>query len=262
MSSRRRRDIRRRNNAMIWRQLHVKCFTSAKLGEKTNADSYGYDLKSGRFVIADGVSRSFRPHLWSAHICNSFAKSRQKVSKRTLSFMARDFSKSSEPLTWNLEEMRDRGSHATMMVLDVRLSGGFLEVEAASIGDCLLVFISNDVNRVETTWPFKDAKEMPFATAAVSSVRPFLMAEKILRAKIRLKPGLRILMTTDAVARYLLSTIKLPHANVPFFESQIAFEKWADEMSKSELIENDDLTLLEISFDFRRSHSQTVVIDV
>ena len=40
------------------------------------------------------------------------------------------------------------------------------------------------------------------------------------------------------------------------------FEKWADEMRKSELIENDDLTLLEISFDFRRGHSQTVVIDV
>ena len=250
MSNRRRRDARgRKVKSPTFGNFDVRCFTRAKFGEKTNADAFNFDLDRGRFIIADGVSRSFRPHLWSNHICHSLVQNQKKVTKRTLGILAQNFLHEERPLPWNLEELRDRGSHSTVLVLNLRRRRSCMVAEVVSIGDCIFASISQNRKTIKGIWPFKNMGEMPFATSAISSVRPFLMGAEILKARIQLKPGTRILIMTDAMARYLIGSSLSLDLVFPFLSGDVLFEDWADKMRSAELIENDDLTLLEISFD-------------
>lgn len=252
MSNRQRRDARRRNvRNLALSYFHVRCFTRVKLGENTNADAYDFNSDVGRCVIADGVSRSFRPHLWSLHVCRSLAQSQKKLNRRTLGVLAQNFQHDEQPLPWNLEELRDRGSHATVLVLDLSRRQSCIIAEITSIGDCIFATTSQDGKTIRGTWPFKNIGEMPFATSAISSVHPFLIGAEILKVRLKLKPGTRILLMTDAMARYLIASDLSLDRIFPFLSGVVLFEDWADRMREDGLIENDDLTLLEISFDAR-----------
>ena len=56
---------------------------------------------------------------------------------------------------------------------------------------------------------------------------------------------------TDAMARHLIASDLCLNRTFPFLFNLIQFEDWADKMREDEMIDNDDLTLLEISFDAR-----------
>lgn len=252
MSNRRRRDARRRKvSNPVYGNFNVRCFTQSKLGEETNADAFDFNLEKGRFTIADGVSRSFRPHLWSKHVCRSLAEEGQELNRNTCRVLARKFSQDKQPLPWNLEELRDRGSHATVLVLDLIRRRNRMIAEVKSIGDCAFAITSQDGKTISRAWPFKHIGEMPFATAAISSVSPFLMGSEILSARLELKPGARVLLMTDAMARHLIASDLCLNRTFPFLFNVIQFEDWADKMREDEMIDDDDLTLLEISFDAR-----------
>ncbi len=252
MSNRRRRDARRRKvSSPVYGKFNVRCFTRSKLGEETNADAFDFNLKKGRFTIADGVSRSFRPHLWSRHICRFLTEDNHELNRHTCRTLARSFSHDERPLPWNLEELRDRGSHATVLVLDLVRRRSRMIAEVASVGDCAFAITSQDGKTISRTWPFKNIGEMPYATAAVSSVSPFLMGSKIRSIRLELKPGVRVLLMTDAMARHLIASELCLDRIFPFLFDAMQFEDWVDKMRQDDLIEDDDLTLLEISFDTR-----------
>jgi hypothetical protein len=257
MSNRRRRDAKRRKvSKQLYGNLNVRCFTRSKLGEETNADAFDFDLEKGRFAIADGVSRSFRPHLWSNHICRSLVKDRKELTRHTCRVIAQSFGRDEQPLPWNLAELRDRGSHATVLVLDLMRRRSRMIAEVSSIGDCIFAITSQDGRKISRTWPFNDVGDMPFATSAISSVNPFLMGSKIMSVRLELKPGTRTLIMTDAMARHLISSHSSLDHIFPFLFGAIQFDDWADSMRQDGLIENDDLTMLEISFDVRPSRSR------
>lgn len=239
----------------------VRQFTASKLGESTgsNEDSFKISLAPLTIALSDGSSRSFKPKIWSSALVSSLSNSQSFLKISDVKKISQKVGKlENDVLPWNLEEIRMRGSQATFMRLNLVAQADSFKINCLSIGDSLLVLQStsnsNSSNPTTRSWPFETLQDFPNAPSVVSSIEPFLVQNSQRKQSFEVNRYDFIYLMTDALARYWVEQNiagKNMHQIFPFLSdqnhAQSSFEVWANENRTLGLVEDDDLTIIEIS---------------
>ena len=240
--------------------FQTRHFTISKLGEDlaSNQDSFEVSSSAKAVALSDGASRSYSPRKWSKALVSVLIDSEGEIRlgdiARVIEHADWDLK---EELPWNLEEIRLRGSQATF--IRVRMAAenrDSCRVNCLSIGDSLLVIQKNSKSsRMKLqTWPFESVDDFPNAPAVISSIEPYVRDNAQKSSSFAVSRGDSIYLMTDALARYLCSrnSAKINIQEIfPFLgrdkNVQTNFKTWAEDSRRSGLVEDDDLTLIEIT---------------
>lgn len=239
----------------------VRQFTASKLGESvdSNEDSFKVSLAPLTIALSDGSSRSFKPKKWSSALVSSLSGSQSLLKVSDIKKISQKVGKlENDDLPWNLEEIRLRGSQATFMRLNLVAQEANFKINCLSIGDSLLVLQSTSdsksSNPTTRSWPFETLQDFPNAPSVVSSIEPFLVRNSQRKQSFKVNRYDFIYLMTDALARYWVEQNivgKNIHQIFPFLsnqnDAQSSFEVWAKESRTLGLVEDDDLTIIEIS---------------
>ena len=241
--------------------VKVRQFTASKLGESvdSNEDSFKVSLAPLTIALSDGSSRSFKPKKWSSALVSSLSGSQSLLKVSDIKKISQKVGKlENDNLPWNLEEIRLRGSQATFMRLNLDAQEANLKINCLSIGDSLLVLQSTSdsksSNSTTRSWPFETLQDFPNAPSVVSSIEPFLVRNSQRKQSFKVNRYDFIYLMTDALARYWVEQ-NIVGKNIyqifPFLcnqnDAQSSFEVWAKESRTLGLVEDDDLTIIEIS---------------
>ena len=241
--------------------VKVRQFTASKLGESvdSNEDSFKVSLAPLTIALSDGSSRSFKPKKWSSALVSSLSGSQSLLKVSDIKKISQKVGKlENDNLPWNLEEIRLRGSQATFMRLNLVAQEANFKINCLSIGDSLLVLQSTSdsksSNPTTRSWPFETLQDFPNAPSVVSSIEPFLVRNSQRKQSFKVNRDDFIYLMTDALARYWVEQ-KIVGKNIyqifPFLcnqnDAQSSFEVWAKESRTLGLVEDDDLTIIEIS---------------
>ena len=239
----------------------VRQFTASKLGESadSNEDSFKVSLAPLTIALSDGSSRSFKPKKWSSALVSSLSGSQSLLKVSDIKKISQKVGKlENDDLPWNLEEIRLRGSQATFMRLNLVAQEANFKINCLSIGDSLLVLQSTSdsksSNPTTRSWPFETLQDFPNAPSVVSSIEPFLVRNSQRKQSFKVNRDDFIYLMTDALARYWVEQ-NIVGKNIyqifPFLcnqnDAQSSFEVWAKESRTLGLVEDDDLTIIEIS---------------
>ena len=241
--------------------VKVRQFTASKLGESvdSNEDSFKVSLAPLTIALSDGSSRSFKPKKWSSALVSSLSGSQSLLKVSDIKKISQKVGKlENDNLPWNLEEIRLRGSQATFMRLNLVAQEANFKINCLSIGDSLLVLQSTSdsksSNSTTRSWPFETLQDFPNAPSVVSSIEPFLVRNSQRKQSFKVNRYDFIYLMTDALARYWVEQNvvgKNIHQIFPFLcyqnDAQSSFEVWAKESRTLGLVEDDDLTIIEIS---------------
>ena len=241
--------------------VKVRQFTTSKLGESadSNEDSFKVSLTPLIIALSDGSSRSFKPKKWSSALVSNLINSQSLLKISDIKKISQKVSKlEKDDLPWNLGEIRLRGSQATFMRLNLVVQEANFKINCLSIGDSLLVLQSTSdsksPNPTTRSWPFETLQDFPNAPSVVSSIAPYLVRNSQRKQSFKVGRYDFIYLMTDALARYWCAqnlTGKDIHQIFPFLSNrdhaQSSFEVWARENRTSGLVEDDDLTIIEIS---------------
>lgn len=247
---------KRPNNREKLPLIAVLGFTRAKLGEidSSNADSFQWNLESGIVAISDGVSRSYLPEVWSRLLVKEVVEAgvilRVEQIERLVEGLATPTENDEQ---WFTTELKSKGSHATLMSCQFKKSGTNYSVALRTIGDCCAFQIRN--GNFLRSWPFHIQEDFPVRPTAISSLRPFGLSDEI-ETTWELIHTDKILLVTDAIGRFSIGALER-NSEIqvtdlfPFLSSisssQELFAEWADHVRVSGSMEDDDLSLIEIS---------------
>ena len=240
--------------------FQTRHFTISKLGEDlaSNEDSFEISSSAKAVALSDGASRSYSPRKWSKALVSVLIDREGEIKLEDISRVIEHANWNlKEELPWNLEEIRLRGSQATFIRVSLTAENrDSYRVNCLSIGDSLLVIQKNSKSsRMKLqTWPFESVDDFPNAPAVISSIEPYVRDNAQKSSSFAVSRGDSIYLMTDALARYLCSrnSAKINIQEIfPFLgrdkNVQTNFKTWAEDSRRSGLVEDDDLTLIEIT---------------
>jgi hypothetical protein len=224
-----------------------------KVGESESsiADTCALSANRRIIVIADGASRSFQPRAWAESLVRGIVHAGgllgPKVIKRAADAgdLERDL-----PLTWNQEELRDRGSFATVLVASACVRHGRRVVRVSSIGDCAICAVKGPghLGRVEAPWPPVSSLTGDTPPSAASSIAPYITGDGIQRTDLWLSRDDSLLLLTDAMARWVTGRVMRDEHTLgdllPFVSGDSTFANWAEPLRQSGALANDDLMVV------------------
>jgi hypothetical protein len=186
-----------------------------KSGEDRSEDAFGWDVRRGRFALADGASSSWQAGQWAEALVGSWVEDASRdpvgadlswVSAARARFADRV---ETERLTsgnatagWLADAAADRGAFAAFLGLDIgRTAADELAWEAKSVGDVTLVQVVS--GRIECTFPVGGPAEFGSHPDLIASAEsgPVIALRT---ATGRLRTGSILLMMTDALAEFTL----------------------------------------------------------
>ena len=249
---------RSQSNHKFELNFQTRHFTISKLGKDlaSNQDSFEVSSSAKAVALSDGASRSYSPRKWSKALVSVLIDSEGEIKLEDIARVIEHADWNlKEELPWNLEEIRLRGSQATFIRVSLTAENrDSCRVNCLSIGDSLFVIQKNSkTSRVKLqTWPFESLDDFPNAPAVVSSIEPCLRDNAQKSTSFVVSRGDSIYLMTDALARYLCSknSAKKNIQDIfPFLNKNFKtnFETWAEDSRRSGLVEDDDLTLIEIT---------------
>jgi hypothetical protein len=238
--------------------LAVRCRTfrvpRGEHGVEECQDAAAADPATGRFAIADGAAESAESGLWARLLVESFVHHPPEQPWPTwLAPLQRQWADAvrrpadAEPLPWFLEGRYRDGAYATFLGLILDGPHWF----ALALGDSCLFQVRGERLYVA----------FPLAHSAQFDNNPWLVGSRAgpdeapLRQTRQLagdcRPGDRLFLMTDALARWFLSGIEagtrpwLP-LEALFAEPDDAFAAWIGRVRADRQVRNDDTTLVSI----------------
>jgi len=260
-TSRRRREYRRRLSFRRKRETKAifdcRIFTRARLGEDkgTNADFALFSHLTRRVALADGVSRSFHPAAWAEFLVRTLTESDLPLSPSSISTAAEQFAPVNEAdLSWpEVALLRRFGSQSTLMVVEfIPETSKEINLRTFAIGDCLLVR-ANASSRIEEAflWPYTASADFPAVPGSICTSPPHLRGDTHESVLITASQGDSLFLMTDALGRYFARSREagLTLKQIfPFLERTNGFDSWSEVAMATGLVDEDDLTLVEIRF--------------
>jgi len=263
-NNRRRSDNRtRRLAALQGRTLRTKQardlftaipYTCPKLGEldTDNSDSFYVNSKNQSVAISDGASRSYNPGAWARDLTSGFTQGTQTLSIENIEKIANSRgSVAMDTLSWNEEELMLNGSHATLLIINsMKKRKKNITFSVHSIGDSILI-ICDKHGYITSAYPHVSTDKFPIAPSLVSNKAPYFRGKPETKADLTISTSETMFLMTDAVARYVARNKESNiHELFPFLKNKDEkhFLTWANEKRVSSEIEDDDLTLVEITF--------------
>lgn len=253
-------------------KVRIRSFSLQKLGNEPHEyeDSFYFNLESGKFAIADGVSESCFAKLWADILTKSFVESDislfsfeefsdEKINEVLQSFLAYVQKEWNEKIDWKnlpwyVEEKAKKGAFATFLGLELKRDSDYEASQyhwrAVAIGDCCL-FQTNGKQLINS-FPVSESTQFGNTPLMLSSR---ISLDNFGKFKIRASKGVvktneKIILATDAVAKWILIQVE---ANQWTWEKQILSKEeelrsFFNESIKNEKLRNDDITVVVLLF--------------
>ena len=238
--------------------IRIRGFTVSKIETSLarNCDQFAVSNNGQVIGLSDGASRSFNSHEWARKLVR-FALTQTEIPLSKINWAK--FAQSTLRRVKRADDAhvriaRSRGSQATLMRLQVsQFDSETIQIRIEAIGDCLFCIIPNEHNSSSDimAWPFEGVENFPELPSVVSSVQPSIRGNFEDPQVFFCGTSTTVLLMTDALGRYVCSKLAAGYEILeilPFLNSGVEFEEWARVCRKNGEVENDDLTLVEVSF--------------
>ena len=235
-----------------------RSFTASKIETSLarNCDYFGVSDNGLVMGLSDGVSRSFNSYSWAKKLVRfSLMRTEIPISKINWSYFAQSTLRRLKGHDEaHVKIARSRGSQATLMRLEISpFDSETIQLRIEAIGDCLFCLIPKEYSAQEDVllWPFEGIESFPELPSVISSVDPAIRGNFEESQTFFCTPTSKVLLMTDALARYvctkLAAGVNIQEA-FPFLAGHMNFSDWAHVLRSEEEIENDDLTIIEVTF--------------
>jgi hypothetical protein len=221
-----------------------------------------------RLGVADGATEGYLSRQWADCLVRSFASASSLRLDETLvlaadcwerslnNYLARR-ARTGRPLQWFEEAKLERGAFATFLGVQFRTrrwSAHKGSWSAAAVGDTCLFHVRDEA--VRSTFPVSEAGGFDNAPDLVAST-PSLHSEVhrlARRAAGEWMHGDSFFLATDALAAWFLGALERNEAPWRVLrdldtDAQPPFPVWVEELRRSGLMRNDDVTLVRIEID-------------
>jgi hypothetical protein len=225
------------------RSLRVTVRTTAKRDkgpDEKNEDSAAGNIDAGRFAVSDGASMAARSDIWSRLLTEAFVHGNDPLADDTRTTLRQCWwERAYKPgLRWHARDKLARGSAATFLGLRVAENTYHL----TAVGDsCLFHLAGKDLVLVAPLTDWTDFSRFP----ELVHTTPVVPADHVWTGGGALGDGDVLLLTTDAVAKYLLrrhsETGELP----PILDHLGDEERFTHfiEQAREQGLDNDDSTV-------------------
>ncbi|MHB1471247.1 MAG: PP2C family serine/threonine-protein phosphatase [Thermoplasmataceae archaeon] len=242
--------------------MKIQDFHLSKLGNpaKEYEDSLSFDLKKGRFAIADGASGSTFSDIWARSLTETFVSSnvdlfrgRDNVVNGIVS-ASRDqwYDKVNwKALPWFLKNKSISGSYSTFLALQIKKTAGRLKFASLSIGDSCMFILDGD--KIKESFPLKTPVEFGNTPDLIWSGQgsPVKKNLKVPEPEPKMfsgfiSPGETVLLATDAAAKWIMED---PIYSMDLFRNDfLSLDSKIPKLINEKKIKNDDFTIALLEF--------------
>lgn len=236
--------------------MKIKVFQTHKKSSLTYnfvQDKFCVNQENKTIAIADGTTQSFRSEFWSEKLVQEFCKNPtfeedgfyQLVKNAAADIQSFTPKFSNNLAIASLERKKfSEGSTSTFLGIQLKEQN---TLDLISIGDCAIFRLQKNTNI--SSFPFNSVMELNGNQSFLNTVN--LLKEEpdsfeISKSKIQLQNGEGLLLCTDAISRLFLSDTKWVDELINF-ESFDSFIEKIEELWNSNLLEEDDITIVYIS---------------
>lgn len=200
----------------------------------------------GRFAVADGASESYAAGEWARHLVTAYV--RHGPADDWLAAPRDAWRRDVEggELSWYAEDKLARGGHATFLGVQFTLGESYANWEAIAVGDACLFLLRDEARTF--SFPLTSSSEFSSSPALVRT-RDVTPQWKTDRGTLR--PGEAMLLTTDALAQFLMVSAAAGAFAGPDLREveEDAFVLWIQAMRSLGKMRNDDVALGVIEVD-------------
>jgi hypothetical protein len=240
----------------IGNELRFLTLAEPKHGHLRNEyeDACAANVELGRFAISDGATESAYAALWARMLVDTFVSA--PLADPTCwaewlpELQARwEIEVGQRPLPWYAEIKWQQGSFATFLGLVVQPR----RWQALAVGDCCLFHVRD--RQLQIAFPALRAVDFVCSPWLIGSrgFTPEIMAMRELRLGGDLRPGDRLWMMTDALAKWFVQATEQGQRPWESLEPLLtnpdaaaSFGSWIAALRASHQIRNDDVTLLAV----------------
>ena len=211
-------------------------------------------------AIADGATDSAYAGRWARELTRLFVEQPPIDDDETLSDLFEWLKPAQnawhESINWNtvpwhgIDKAR-QGAVATFLGITIKpIYNQILKIQSIAVGDCELFVIDPD-DRVTFTFPFDEASKFNNRPDLISShpKHNVNLDQQLRRATTIIFPNDRVILTTDALAEWMLNTKKSPAMSRQILNmDNNQFAEWLQSERDCGNIKNDDSTILSIEF--------------
>lgn len=240
----------------------VRAFQTPKAGSEPEAceDAVGWDADQQLFAIADGATDSAFQKLWANELVNGFLHHPpESFFRPALETWFADWLIARQGqwranidwanLPWHgFNKARQTGGLATF--LGLRLLPHQPHWHGLAVGDCNLfqLFRNGDIYDYQPATLASEFNSNPIALSSLQP-QPQTLFPHLQRLGGTYYPGETLLLTTDALAVWLLQQIEAnarPWPRLLALENPADFNTWVEGLRRDQQIRNDDTSLLVI----------------
>jgi serine/threonine protein phosphatase PrpC len=216
-------------------------------------DKFCINPDNKTIAIADGSTQSFRSEFWAEKLVQEFCKNPtfqedgfcQLVKNAAAEIQSAPPKFSDNMAIASLERKKfSEGSTSTFLGIQFNNQN---TLDLISIGDCTIFRIEKNTNI--SSFPFHSVMELndnQYFLNTVNLLKEEPDSFEISKSKINLQNGEGLLLCTDAISRLFLSDPKWVNELI-HFESYDSFIEKIEELWNSNLLEEDDITIVYIS---------------
>ena len=213
-------------------------------------DKYSIDLDNKIYSLSDGATQGYKSEIWAEILTKTFIENPTFNGKdflRNITDAAANFSKIEFEYSDNFaikalqKRKEEQGSFATF--LGIQLNGNV--VNLISSGDVCL-FVLKDY-KISYSYPFTTIHELNSDKGFLGTKK--LLANEVLEntfysSQFTLENNNSILLATDAIARYILTSQNIDVLKSSDFNE---FKNYVTNLLENKVLEDDDITLIEIT---------------
>lgn len=233
--------------------------------EKENEDAvalmpgrHQQQLTKFRCVVADGATQASFSRLWANILVNNAIKGYltpsinkyENVVKQSCEEWNSDIEKLD--LSWFAKEKVTRGAFSTFLWIGMNThkSQDFANLSAVSIGDTELIIVRNE--KVIHAQPLGNSNDFNSSPMLISSKNEKNRDLRPNFSRVRVVPGDDVILSTDALAKYLLSQYEMGINPLVTLEPLIwneqdrysFFKDWITTKRRARVLKNDDSTMV------------------
>lgn len=213
-------------------------------------DKFSVNAEKKILSLSDGATQGFKSELWAETLTDSFIKTPSFDKKELMKIFttkAKDFNEIEHDFSENFaikaveKRKQELGSFATFMGIQIDED----KINYISSGDVCLFILR--AGRIFSSFPFSTVDKL-------DADKGFLGTEKLIKKEISentfyqkqftVNKEDKILLTTDAIARYILKSKDL---SILESERFIEFNDFVLQLWETKVLEEDDISLIEIS---------------